>query len=284
MMNWKREFRSGQELTKEKRVSNNEPAAIPESGPIPFAPVPTGVCFWPVRTSDSSKRVVSFLGADGGIVGSKDRRFLAMREDGARYHVGVDLYGIPGDAVVACRDGKVANFYNFYKNSYALLINHGDVVVNYSEVAADSLKNNGLRVGLEVKAGQRIGTVAQLDVNGMCHFETYTTGTAVNAPWLVKKERPPNLLNPTRLLLYLAESGIGIDAAAAAAKNRVLGQSLEWQTKLREIGHALRMSAAPYGADDPALALAVAKWQCAHGLGEDGVIGPHTWGSLGPAV
>lgn len=263
---------------------NIEPAAVPNNDPIPFAPVPAGTCFWPVRTSDSSKRVVSFLGAGGGMVGSKDRRFLAMRENGARYHVGVDLYGIPGDAVVACRDGAVVNFYNFYENSYALLVNHGDVVVNYSEVAADSLANNGLRVGSQVKAGQRIGIVAQLKENGMCHFETYAMGTKVNSSWRVGKERPTNLLNPTKLLLRLAENGIGIDAAKAAAKNRALGQSLEWQTKLAEIGHVLGMSAAPYGADDPALALAVAKWQCAHSLGEDGVIGPSTWGSLKPAV
>jgi len=265
-------------------MPNNEPAAIPKDSPFPFAPVPTGVCFWPVRTSDSSKRVVSFLGADGGPVGSKDRRFLAMREDGVRYHVGVDLYGNPGDAVVACRDGKVVNFYHFYKNSYALLINHGDVVANYSEVAADSLKNNGLQVGSEVKAGQRIGIVAQLDDNGMCHFETYTTGTDANTRWNVGEERPRNLLNPTKLLLHLAENGTGIDVAEAAAKNRALGQSLEWQTKLREIGHALGLSAAPFGADDPALALAVAKWQRANKLGEDGVIGPNTWDSLEQAV
>ena len=67
-------------------MPNNEPAAVPKNNPIPFAPVPTGVCFWPVRTSDSSKRVVSFLGADSTVVGSESRRFLAMREDGSRYH------------------------------------------------------------------------------------------------------------------------------------------------------------------------------------------------------
>ncbi len=265
-------------------MSNNEPAAVPNSDPIPFAPVPAGVCFWPVRTGDSSKRVVSFLGADSTFVGNESRRFLALRNDGARYHVGLDLYGIPGDAVVACRDGKVVNFYNFYKNSYALLINHGDVVVNYSEVAADSLKNNGLGVGSQVKGGQRIGTVAQLDENGMCHFETYTPGTEANARWPVGEKRPANLLNPTKLLLHLAENGIGIDAAAAAAKNRALGQSLEWQTKLAEIGHALGMGVAPDRADDPALALAVAKWQLANKLVEDGVIGPITWDSFKRAV
>jgi murein DD-endopeptidase MepM/ murein hydrolase activator NlpD len=265
---------------KEKRMFNNEPAAVPKNSPIPFAPVPTGVCFWPVLTSDANKRVVSFLGIDDEIVGSRDRRFLAMRGGGVRYHVAVDLYGIPGDAVVTCRDGAVVSFKNFYKNSYSLLVNHGDVVVNYSEVAADSLKNNGLQEGSEVKAGQRIGTVAQLDENGMCHFETYTTGTKGTSPWMVDGARPPNLLNPTKLLLHLAENGVGIDVAEAAAKNRALGQSLEWQTKLKEIGHILGMSAAPYGADDPALALAVAKWQFANKLNEDGIIKPDTWDSL----
>jgi len=227
---------------------------------------------------------VSFLDVGGEIVGSKDRRFLAMRGGGVRYHVAVDLYGIPGDAVVACRDGAVVSFKSFYKNSYSLLVNHGDVVVNYSEVAADSLENNGLAVGSQVKAGQRIGTVAQLDVNGMCHFETYTTGTKGTSSWMVGEERPRSLLNPTKLLLHLAGNGVGIDVAEAAAKNRDFGQSLEWQTKLKEIAHVLGMSTAPYGADDPALAVAVAQWQLANKLVEDGVIKQDTWDSFKRAV
>jgi murein DD-endopeptidase MepM/ murein hydrolase activator NlpD len=261
-------------------VPSIEPAAIPSGSPIPFAPVPTGTCFWPVRTGDARKRVVSFLRIDGEIVGSKDRRFLAMRADKTRYHVAVDLYGIPGDAVVACRDGVVVSFKSFYKDSNSLLVEHGDVVVNYSEVAVDSLDSNGLHVGSVVKAGQRIGTVAQLDENGMCHFETYSTGTKHTSSWMVDEERPPNLLNPTRLLLHLAETGISIDAAEAATKNRALGQSEEWQTRLRELAHVLKMSAPPTGPDDPALALAIAGWQLANQFPEDGLIGPGLWDSL----
>ena len=45
------------------------------------------------------------------------------------------------------------------------------------------------------------------------------------ARWPVGEKRPANLLNPTKLLLHLAETGIGIDAAAAAAKREKKARS-----------------------------------------------------------
>jgi murein L,D-transpeptidase YcbB/YkuD len=216
-------------------------------------------------------------------VGDSSRRFLATRSGGRRYHVGIDLYGNVGDPVVAVADGTIANFYEFYAGSYALIVNHGAVTVNYSEVRADSLGANGLRVGDRVRAGQVMGAVAMLVESHMCHFETYLPGTTANKRWLVADPRPQALLNPTALLLHLAEQGIGIDAKKAAQANAKLARpdQLNWQTKLTEIGRALGMTTLPANAGDEALALAAARFQASRGMGEDGVIGRGTLTALG---
>jgi murein DD-endopeptidase MepM/ murein hydrolase activator NlpD len=202
------------------------PAAVPKDAPAPFAPEPAGICHWPVRTGDVRKRTVSYAAEDSTIVGSRDRRFLALRSEGKRYHVGVDLYGNVGDHVVACADGRIVNFYEFYAGSFALFVSHGPVVVNYAELVGDSLTRNGLHVGSTVSAGQTMGFVAQLVSDHMCHFETYVAGTEQNSRWLVGEPRPKSLLNPTKFLLRLAEQGIGIDAKKAAEMNLRLGRTL----------------------------------------------------------
>jgi murein L,D-transpeptidase YcbB/YkuD len=157
------------------------------------------------------------------------------------------------------------------------------VTVNYSEVRADSLGANGLRVGDRVRAGQVMGAVAMLVESHMCHFETYLPGTTANKRWLVADPRPQVLLNPTALLLHLAEQGIGIDAKKAAQANAKLARpdQLNWQTKLTEIGRALGMTTLPANAGDEALALAAARFQASRGMGEDGVIGRGTLTALG---
>jgi|WetSurMetagenome_2_1015567.scaffolds.fasta_scaffold49346_3 murein DD-endopeptidase MepM/ murein hydrolase activator NlpD len=265
-------------------METKPPAAVPKDSPASFAPETEGVCHWPVRTGDPRKRIVSYFAEDSTIVGSKDRRFLALRSEGKRYHVGVDLYGNVGDPVVACTDGRIVNFYEFYAGSFALFVSHGPVVVNYAELVGDSLTRSGLHVGSAVSAGQTMGFVAQLVSDHMCHFETYAPGTEQNARWLVGQPRPKNLLNPTKFLLHLAAQGIGIDAKKAAEMNLRLGATLNWKTRLGEIAHMLRTDATPSSAGDTALALAVARWQLLHGLAEDGVVGPNTWAALERAV
>ena len=91
--------------------------------------------FWPIRTTNSRGRLVSYKNVHGKIHGNGSRRFLASRQSGARYHVGVDLYGNHKDIVVACEDGTIVNHYPFYAGTHCLFVqNDSGTVINYGEV------------------------------------------------------------------------------------------------------------------------------------------------------
>lgn len=192
-------------------VLQTAPAQLPHGDPVPFAQSRTPVSrrAWPVRTNLPSGRVVSFETVSGSVVGAPGRRFLAARNGGARIHVGLDVYAERNDEVVACEDGRIVNFYPFYRTSkgdmsYALFIEHNDFVINYGEVAATSRKDFGWSIGDHVKSGQPIGTISG---TAMLHFETYRLGTKTNIRWLPKQPRPTALLNPTLYLLQMAAPG-----------------------------------------------------------------------------
>lgn len=198
----------------------SEAAPVPADDPVPFASLPPGQfdAHWPIATSDPKAVVVSYETAAGTIIGGFARRFLAERANGTRHHVGVDLYCREGDEVVACADGRIVAFHFFYKRpvtdeaTYALLIQHDGVVVNYGEVKAASPMIFNWKIGDKVTAGQPI---ARVSGTAMIHFETYRTGTRRTSPWYAGKPRPPSLLNPTRVLLALAATGIRPGPAGA---------------------------------------------------------------------
>jgi murein DD-endopeptidase MepM/ murein hydrolase activator NlpD len=156
--------------------------AIPPDDPAPFASFGPAVAaaFWPVVDPGPNTGVVSFHPSTGSTVGGPGRCFFDDRAPG-RHHVGVDLFGSEGDEVVACADGTIKNFYKFYnskgRDTFALIVEHPGVVVNYGELAPDSLDENGLKIGNSVKAGQTIGRIG---ATGMLHFETYVPGTMQN--------------------------------------------------------------------------------------------------------
>ncbi|GEM_PF-7058084 len=190
------------------------PRPVPESDPVPFAPAPPNGSYWPIITKHLQGREVNFLDEEGMHVGSiPARMFLAERSEGTRYHIGIDLFANFNDPVVACQDGKIVNFYGFCCGkkitSWALLVDHGDVVVNYGELAPDSLdRAGGLKLESPVRAGQIIGFIGQNPgKSSMLHFETYKHGTKNNKSWSKKQPRPPELLNPTKYLLFLSEFG-----------------------------------------------------------------------------
>lgn len=192
-----------------------------------FAPEANAL-FWPVITSDPQAMLVSFERKDGALVGAPGRRFLADRQGGARYHVGIDIFCRAGDEVVSCADGRIVAFYRFYtrpttgEETYALFIAHAGVVVNYGEVTASSARVYGWAVGDQVAAGQKI---ARVSGTAMIHFETYVPGTKANARWLPGSPKPASLLNPTRLLFRLAATGIrlGLDGKASTASPLAFG-------------------------------------------------------------
>jgi murein DD-endopeptidase MepM/ murein hydrolase activator NlpD len=184
-----------------------EPRAVPPQDPVPFAVsnAPPQSRHWPVQTEHPDRTVVSYETIDGQIVGRPGRRFLAQRNAGTRFHVGIDLFANPGDEVVACEDGKVIGFYEFYESSagemtFALLVEHSKFVVNYGEVTRDSPVRFRWKKGDSVKSGQ---SIARVSSTSMTHFETYRLGTTRNQRWLPKQKRPAALLNPTTYLLGL---------------------------------------------------------------------------------
>jgi len=199
-----------------------EPDASPNGANAPFAPVLSSAGHWPIITSDPQGRTVSYRTAAGAWMGRQGRSFGANRSGGTRYHIGVDLFGRFGDSVVAIEDGRIVRFFPFCcgenKTSWALLVQHAQMVVNYGEVAPDSFSRNGLAIGSNVRAGQVIGRVGRNPGgSSMIHFETYTTGTTRSYRWMKGRARPPRLLNPTRLLLELQEQGLPQPAGGGAS-------------------------------------------------------------------
>jgi hypothetical protein len=153
--------------------------------------------------------VVSYRTTGNKLMGGAGRQFLANRQNGARHHVGLDVYCKEGDVVLACADGRIVAFFKFYTTSsgelsFALLIEHAGVVINYGEVRRSAPQEFGWAVGDVVRAGQRIARVSS---TAMIHFETYVPGTRRSFSWMKSAARPASLLNPTKLLLHLATAG-----------------------------------------------------------------------------
>jgi murein DD-endopeptidase MepM/ murein hydrolase activator NlpD len=283
-------------------AGTEEPLAVPESKPVPFAPVPPVGSFWPIVTSHAKGREVAFQGMDNKHRGNVGRRFLASRTDGGRYHVGIDLWANHKDPIVACEDGTIVNFYHFYRSTYALLVEHKDVVINYGEVDKDSLKVNNLKVGDKVKAGQTIGLVGKMYSSSMLHFETYVKGTRSNKRFQVGGNPPKELLNPTKYLLYLKQHGLKGSVSGkpnpatdkkgwsrAIELNRHYGPKLGWIAHIYSINDLLLkttgQSAISLG--EEAFADAVSVWQSKNGFSQkdaDGIIGPNTWSKMKSAL
>lgn len=174
-----------------------------------FAQTNTSIRYWPVVTANPKGREIAYRDIHAQQFGSPSRSFFANRDGGARHHVAVDLWGAAGEIVVAVEDGEIVHFYPFYQGVYALIVQcDADLVVNYGEVAANSLGHFGLKKGDRVKAGQPIALIGESTTgSAMCHFETYVTGTVSNERWLAEQDVPRSLLNPTAYLVELARSG-----------------------------------------------------------------------------
>lgn len=190
----------------------------PSNGPVPFAKSSAPTRYWPVITKHPQALLVSANLTNGSSQGRPGRQFFADRLGGRRHHIGLDIFCYEGDEVVAIEDGKVVNFYAFYKTSagemsYALLVAHDGYVANYGEVKENSLRAYGLSVGSTVRAGQKIGRVSS---TVMIHFETWEPGTKKSSRWMSDSARPRGLLNPTQLLLDLSETAIRLDVDGIA--------------------------------------------------------------------
>jgi murein DD-endopeptidase MepM/ murein hydrolase activator NlpD len=124
--------------------------------------------------------------------------FGAPRNRNSRKHAGIDIYPLQGKGatVKAMKAGQVIKVAPFFTRSngektYAVLVDHGDFVVNYAE-----LEKPDIRVGQRIGQGEAIGSISG---TGQLHLELYETGTSDWLRWY--GERPRNLLDPTPVLL-----------------------------------------------------------------------------------
>jgi murein DD-endopeptidase MepM/ murein hydrolase activator NlpD len=185
----------------------NDVMAVPAGRPLDFAALqaPEAQWHWPVITADTQAMKISYRTGPTSVAGKPSREFLANRQGGKRFHVGMDIFCHQGDIVLAIADGTIVRFYHFYEGTNALFVAHDGVVVNYGEVAPNSNSEFGWHEGSRVTAGQRIARVGRLN---MIHFETYRPNTTQNERWMQNgSPPPPNLRNPTRVLLGLAAKG-----------------------------------------------------------------------------
>ena len=120
----------------------------------------------------------------------------------ARLHAGVDIYTEPGTEVYSAEDGIIRRVSDkFYRNVGAIEITHKTCIGRYCEISP--LK--GLDIGTEVKQGQLIGHVANIDgvEKSMLHFELYDNQNDKTALTVLPKppyNRRSDVVDPTEYL------------------------------------------------------------------------------------
>jgi len=133
------------------------------------------------------------------------RRFSADRDNG-RKHAGCDLYAPIGTDILAVKDGRIIKGPSeFAGGTYALEVDHGDILVRYTEVKGECPE--GIKAGATIKQGQVIAYVGKFvtkhdGIKHMLHFELYSKKTT--GP-LTRRDNPPfqrrtDLVNPTDFL------------------------------------------------------------------------------------
>lgn len=168
---------------------------------------------WPVDTDAKRKLAVSYEDVRGKFHGRWGRHFGAMRKrkdgTGQRHHAGVDLFGDPGDVVVATEPGKVIALLPFYKGTSAVYVEtDSGLILNFGELEKQSWRNFGLKVGDRVDPGDPIGRVGlSNDGSHMLHLETYEPFITIDEirrgkmQWGAGDDPPDGLLDPTRYLV-----------------------------------------------------------------------------------
>jgi N-acetyl-gamma-glutamyl-phosphate reductase len=128
-------------------------------------------------------------------------------------HEGVDLYGQPGDAVLAMEAGIVICQYPFtgaaagspwWEDTACLMVQGASGVLNYGEITVGA----GMHPGRAVCAGEQLGVLARVLRNDkgrpmtMLHLERYITGTREPIrEWTSDEPQPQSLCDPSALLV-----------------------------------------------------------------------------------
>lgn len=199
-------FPKGRDSVKGPSNCYNQFTYIKQVGGAPFA---KGSCsaIWPVITSNSRKLEVPYLDGGGNYVnGNPARAFGSIRGNGARYHVGIDLYCNDQDICVACEDGKIVGIQGFLNITKAVLLQtNSGIVCLYGEVEDGSWNEFNIKKGSVVRKGQPICRIGKNNAGTqMLHFETYIRGTTKNSTWNTGENPPSQILNPTKYLLNIS--------------------------------------------------------------------------------
>ena len=101
------------------------------------------------------------------------RHFGARRSKGKRKHAGCDLYAPVGTPIFAVADGVVLDFYEFYLESWALEVDHGDFVVRYGEV------KKTLPAGVALEVVQDGGESAEVSLRNVIDALVFGAGLTV---------------------------------------------------------------------------------------------------------
>ncbi len=142
-------------------------------------------------------------------------------------HTGVDLYAPEGQEVVVIENGKVVAIEDLFTGgedtpkdaqgesiwlpTAAILVEGKSGVILYGEIKVEE----NLKVGDEVKIGQKIGTVARVlkpkpdgrpygnpaNSASMLHLERHVPGTVKSVSWGLDELQPESLLDSTSVLL-----------------------------------------------------------------------------------
>lgn len=263
-------------------------AEIDEDGPmevgrVPFAEPTDAARYWPVQTTDGMGRTVSFRDGEGKHYGEASRAFLAARQGGNRFHLGVDLWARAGDVVLAPEDGIFVNTYHFYGGSNAFIFQtKSGIVLNLAEIRPASWEEFGVKLYDELKAGHPLARVARLRSGAsMVHFETYRRGTRQNLRWRPGEQRPNALLNPTKYLIHLAQADTSPLADPVLERSDYGPAVSDVQTMLAALGYPIGRVDGDFG---PRTEAAVIAFQRATGLTTDGVVESYTWAALRQAV
>jgi murein DD-endopeptidase MepM/ murein hydrolase activator NlpD len=301
----------------QKYLYEAEVATVVEPKPflkVPFALIPPTGSYWPlVSKMDpivSYYTVAPYKGKS--VIGSEARTFGYSRINyntgqSVRHHVGIDLFAKFKDPVVAIQKGTIIKFSPFCcgknKTSWSLMVDHGDVVINYGEV--DKTLPSGLKIGKTVEPGQLIAYVGRNPKgSSMLHFEMYKKGTKHAMQWFKGKKTPDEILNPTKYLLHLRDLGLradvlnkntpvpdrdivnghmfgssnGLDIQKAIRLNEQYARQLGWGNYVWDIERLLGFT--NMSPSRELFAEEVFKWQLRNGLNgasADGIIGPTSW-------
>lgn len=129
-------------------------------------------------------------------------------------HTGVDMYCEPGQSVHAIECGEVVGIFDFtgtktntlwWHDTRVVMVEGSSGVFAYGEIQ----ERAGLKVGDNIECGDIIGeivTVLKKDKGRpmtMLHLELYEHKTRQTLSWELGKEKPSQLLDPTKILLEI---------------------------------------------------------------------------------